>query len=124
MLAQLDRLLAYAAWIIAALLALMLFVGPQVVAEDKAEKKAPATYAGSEGAEGQAVFQDNCGSCHTLSAADTNGQVGPNLDETQLDAADVESIVREGRGGMPAFDELPDAEVRAVAGFVEAAAGD
>ena len=31
-------------------------------------------------ARGQQLFTQKCGSCHTLTAAGTNGQVGPNLD--------------------------------------------
>ena len=31
--------------------------------------------------EGQALFQTNCGNCHTLYAAGTDGNFAPNLDE-------------------------------------------
>ena len=31
--------------------------------------------------EGQSLFQTNCGTCHTLYAAGTDGNYGPNLDE-------------------------------------------
>jgi mono/diheme cytochrome c family protein len=31
--------------------------------------------------EGQALFQTNCGTCHTLYAAGTDGNFAPNLDE-------------------------------------------
>ena len=36
---------------------------------------------------GQQLFTASCGSCHTLSAAGTNGTIGPNLDNAF--AADV-----------------------------------
>lgn len=32
--------------------------------------------------EGQALFEDNCGNCHTLYAAGTDGNFGPDLDTT------------------------------------------
>ena len=32
--------------------------------------------------EGQILFQDNCGNCHTLYAAGTDGNFGPDLDIT------------------------------------------
>jgi mono/diheme cytochrome c family protein len=35
----------------------------------------------SELKEGQALFQTNCGTCHTLYAAGTDGNYAPNLDE-------------------------------------------
>src|SRR5689334_6577072 len=31
--------------------------------------------------DGQSLFQTNCGTCHTLYAAGTDGNYGPNLDE-------------------------------------------
>jgi mono/diheme cytochrome c family protein len=35
----------------------------------------------SELKEGQSLFQTNCGTCHTLYAAGTDGNYGPDLDE-------------------------------------------
>lgn len=32
--------------------------------------------------DGKKLFQDNCGTCHTLAAAGTDGVVGPDLDES------------------------------------------
>jgi len=40
------------------------------------EQKVPANLKA-----GQALFQTNCGTCHTLYAAGTNGNFGPDLDE-------------------------------------------
>lgn len=128
MLRGIDKALELLGWIAALVLVIMLFVGPQVVAEDEPTKQGEAAgaapYAGqaSGGAGGgaaPAAFTDRCGSCHTLSAAATSGTVGPNLDDTSLDAAAIERIVREGSGGMPAFGgELSDDEITAVADFV------
>src|SRR5919112_5325871 len=117
MLKRLDKALAIGSWIVAALLVLMLFAGPAVVAKDDASigSLGPG-YGKGGGADGLKVFQGNCGRCHTLSAAGTNGQVGPNLDSVSLSASDIESIVRGGRGAMPAFDgQLSKAEISAVA---------
>jgi cytochrome c6 len=102
----------------------MLFVGPQVVAEDESQPTGEAAGAaphasGGTAADGRTVFTESCGSCHTLEAAGTSGTVGPALDGTSLAPADIEAIVRKGRGGMPALgDELSDAEISAVAKFV------
>jgi cytochrome c551 len=129
-----DRTLELLGWALAVLFVVMMFVGPQVVAEDKpaeqsSEAAGAAPYAGqsaagkgSKAADGEAVFTDNCGSCHTLSAARTSGTSGPNLDGVSLDAGAIEGIVREGRGGMPAFGgDLSDEEIAAVAAFVAGA---
>jgi mono/diheme cytochrome c family protein len=129
-----DRTLELVGWALAVLFVVMMFAGPQVVAEDKpaeqsSEAAGAAPYAsqgeggeGSKAADGEAVFTDTCGGCHTLSAAGTSGTTGPNLDEVSLDAGAIEGIVRDGRGGMPAFGgDLTDDEIAAVAAFVAGA---
>jgi mono/diheme cytochrome c family protein len=76
-------------------------------------------------AAGARVFADaGCGDCHILQAADATGKVGPNLDETRPDVERVERQVRNGGGGMPAFeDRLSDEEIREVSEFVANSAG-
>lgn len=129
MLRGIDTALELLGWSLAVFFVIMMFAGPAVIAEDKPETKsgdaapsAPASGGGDEGAapaDGKVLFTDTCGSCHTLSAAGTSGTVGPNLDDTSLDAAAVEPIVRDGSGSMPAFgDKLSDDEIKAVAEFV------
>lgn len=72
---------------------------------------------------GAVIFeQSGCANCHALAAADAEGTLGPNLDDLAPDAARVERKVRDGGGGMPAFeDRLSDAQIEAVAGFVASA---
>src|SRR4051812_44847579 len=43
--------------------------------EDSGERAAPASLKS-----GQQLFETNCGTCHTLYAAGTDGNFGPNLD--------------------------------------------
>lgn len=75
-------------------------------------------------ANGETVFTSSCGSCHTLGAAGTGGSVGPNLDDLKPNADTVEAKVRNGGGGMPAFEgQLSDAEITAVARYVAENAG-
>ena len=74
---------------------------------------------------GQALFVTGCGSCHTLEAAGTTGQVGPDLDELQPDEARVLRAIRvggQGSGSMPR-DIYRDGEARQVARFVAGNAG-
>jgi mono/diheme cytochrome c family protein len=76
--------------------------------------------------EGKTVFTTTCGSCHTLKAAGTSGEVGPNLDELEPDLATVEHQVVNGGGGMPAFGKeglLNAKEIKAVATYVSSVAG-
>ena len=115
-LGSIDRVLGVFTWIVAGALVLMLFVGPILVAEDKpAEGSSPPTAEPG----GEALFADDCGSCHTLEAAGTSGLVGPSLDGAGLDAAEVADVVSEGRGGMPSFSgDLEPPEIEAIAQFV------
>lgn len=53
---------------------------------------------------GRQLFVENCGSCHTLDAAGTQGQIGPDLGDIPLDEAEVLAAIREGgrgSGNMP-----------------------
>jgi mono/diheme cytochrome c family protein len=124
-----DRLLALGTWLVAAALVVMLFAGPAVVAEDKGKKAAvgggsPYAGGGAAAPDGAALFKDNCGSCHALSAAGTSGAVGPKLDGLALDAAIVTAAMRSGPGLMPTFgDKLSPEELDAVAAYVADASG-
>jgi cytochrome c6 len=70
----------------------------------------------------RAYFKGGCGGCHTFAPAHSTGTVGPKLDGIGTDEASVESIVRDGKGGMPAFkDQLSAAEIRAVSRYVTSA---
>ena len=73
---------------------------------------------------GQSVFATNCGTCHTLAAAEASGTVGPNLDQLKPDEKTVESQVIHGGGKMPAYKgQLSPAEIKSVAAFVAESAG-
>ena len=73
---------------------------------------------------GAKVFASaGCGGCHTLKAADSKGQVGPNLDELKPDQSTVERQVRSGGNGMPSFrTKLSTTQIAEVASFVSTSA--
>jgi mono/diheme cytochrome c family protein len=80
--------------------------------------------AGGSASDGKSIFTANCGTCHTLAAAGTTGNVGPNLDKLKPDEARVKRQVENGGAIMPAFKgKLTDAQIAAVAKFVASAAG-
>jgi mono/diheme cytochrome c family protein len=75
---------------------------------------------GSAEERGKDLFTERCGSCHTLDAAGTQGQIGPNLDEAQVDQAEVLKVIDEGgrgSGNMPP-DLVTGEDAQAVAAFV------
>jgi mono/diheme cytochrome c family protein len=76
---------------------------------------------GGEDADGAAVFASaGCGGCHTFGPANSSGTVGPKLDGIDLSKDEIAQQVRNGGGGMPPFgDRLSDAEIDAVADYVE-----
>jgi mono/diheme cytochrome c family protein len=67
-----------------------------------------------------------CGSCHTLEAAEWEGDVAPNLDELRPGYRRVYDAVRSGPGAMPGYeDQLSEAELHHIAAYVsEAVAGE
>jgi mono/diheme cytochrome c family protein len=69
---------------------------------------------------GRQLFVQNCGPCHTLDAAGTTGQIGPNLGDIPLDGADVRRAIRiggRGSGNMPR-DLITGKDAADVAAFV------
>ena len=78
-----------------------------------------------DGAAGEAVFGSaGCGGCHTLEAAGSSGNVGPNLDDAEPDAALTADRVTNGRGAMPAFgDQLSEKQIADVVAYVVESTG-
>jgi mono/diheme cytochrome c family protein len=81
------------------------------------------------------LFANNCGTCHTLAAAGTDGVVGPNLDELLVPSGTNSAQLYEGNGarvlhavqcgiaGRMPRGILEEAEAEQVAQFVAAYAG-
>ena len=63
-----------------------------------------------------------CALCHRLKDAGASGAVGPSLDELKPDRARVAQALKNGIGQMPAFTQLTEAQVEALARYVEQAA--
>ena len=60
-----------------------------------------------------------CGMCHTLQAAGSEGQIGINLDQLKPSMLQVVSTVTNGIGVMPSFEgRLSSEEIEAVSYFV------
>ena len=67
------------------------------------------------------VYNDKaqCGMCHTLQAAGSEGQIGINLDQLKPLMAQVIAVVTNGIGIMPSFEGmLSSEEIEAVSYFV------
>ena len=74
---------------------------------------------------GAKVFADaGCGGCHTYSPANSNGSVGPSLDDANITFERAVEQVTNGGGGMPPFkDKLSKQEIDDVARFVSQGSG-
>jgi len=72
--------------------------------------------------DGEAIFAEaGCGGCHTLDAAGTSGNVGPNLDDAKPPKELVIERVTNGQGAMPSFkDKYSPEQIQAVADYVVA----
>ena len=65
-----------------------------------------------------------CSTCHVLKAANSNGALGPNLDEIRPIKEQVINSVKNGIGVMPSFEGiLTEEEIEAVSYFVSESAG-
>lgn len=75
---------------------------------------------------GRQLFAHNCSNCHTLSAANAAGRVGPNLDQIQPNEALILNAIEQGRargnGVMPA-GLVSGQDAQDVADYVSAVAG-
>jgi cytochrome c553 len=71
-------------------------------------------------AAGEQVFASaGCGGCHTLEAAGSSGNVGPNLDDAKPPHDLVVERVTNGMGAMPSFEgQLSDEDIQNVAAYV------
>jgi mono/diheme cytochrome c family protein len=131
--------------IFGALAALVLGLGYLLFVKEGSDEAARVPVE-AEDAEAKEMFATNCGTCHTLAAAGSDGVVGPNLDEllptqvapptgTPEEIAEANSTAYEGtytrvltavtcglEGRMPA-GILQDADAEEVSGFVAAYAG-
>ena len=101
----------------------------QVGDEEASPQAVPAEFE-----EGKQLFVTNCGSCHTLYKAGTDGVVGPNLDEllappspTPPDPATIEprvlAAIQNGVAGRMPKGILTGSQADQVAAFVAWAAG-
>ena len=60
-----------------------------------------------------------CGVCHRLQAAGSEGQIGPNLDQLKAQMSQIICVVANGIGVMPPWGGiLTDEEIEAVAYYV------
>src|SRR6266542_4030846 len=69
---------------------------------------------------GKTVFATaGCAGCHTLKAAGSSGNVGPNLDQAKPDLALIHERVTNGKAPMPSFKgQLSKKQIDDVAAFV------
>ena len=74
---------------------------------------------------GKKIFleEGNCATCHTLSDAGSEGNIGPNLNEIRPEINRVIAAVTNGIGVMPAYEGLlTEDEIKSVSYYVSEAA--
>lgn len=80
--------------------------------------------AGAGGDDPKLLFESTCGSCHVLADADTDGTIGPNLDQTKPSLQKAITQITNGGGGMPPFKgQLTEKQIRALAQYLVRVAG-
>jgi mono/diheme cytochrome c family protein len=115
--------------------ALCLLVLPIIALGKEGDQNAAVVQVDPQDQEAKLLFANNCGSCHTLAAAGTDGVVGPDLDDLlvtsgsnsaeQYDGiyARVISAVTCGRAGRMPKGIVLGEEAQEAAAFVAAYAG-
>jgi cytochrome c551 len=115
--------------------AICVLVVPFIALAKEGDENAATVEVESRDLEGKDLFANNCGTCHTLAAAGTDGVVGPNLDELLVpsgtntaelyegNAGRVMQAVTCGIGGRMPKGILEEEEAKQVASFVAAYAG-
>lgn len=115
--------------------AICLVVLPFIALGKEGDEQAATVSVASRDTAGKELFDNNCGSCHTLAAAGTNGIVGPDLDDllvpTGTNSAEqyggsytrVLTAVTCGLGGRMPKGILIGEEAESTAAFVAAYAG-
>jgi len=99
--------------------------GETDAAETETEAGGGGGSAAGNAAAGEAVWTEGgCGGCHTLDAAGSEGQIGPNLDQAEPAFDLVVERVTNGMGAMPAFKEdLSEEQIQNVAAYVVESTG-
>ena len=94
--------------------------GTLPAATTEATTEEPTSTVQGDASAGEQVFASaGCGGCHTLAAAGSSGNVGPNLDDAKPDAGLVVTRVTNGQGAMPSFkDQLNEKQIADVAAYV------
>lgn len=90
--------------------------------EAKNLKKEPQLELSAKAQRGKEVYlketMPQCGVCHSLEDAGTQGAVGPKLDELKPTIAQIKKAVSKGLGAMPAQKQLSEEQLDALAQYV------
>ena len=106
-------------FIVFGLLVVVLAVAiPYLVFNGKGDAKSGAQEVPASLEQGQELFKINCGNCHTLYAAGTDGNYGPNLDELLATTAEAPS----GEGAEKTIKGVKERVVNAVENGVDGSA--
>ena len=98
------------------------------LSKEGGEEASPEKVAASD-EEAKQLFQTNCGACHTLARAGTDGIVGPNLDDLlgqgtpEANEQRVENAIQNGIAGRMPAGILQGEDAQQVANFVARVAG-
>jgi cytochrome c oxidase subunit 1 len=127
---QRETVLVSLGFTVSLLLAAAVLAGSALALNNKNAGESPAKPAlgaagGGSGNIGAQLFSSRCGSCHTLKAANTNGTVGPNLDQLKPDTAQVLDAIEQGGAGSGTMPKgiVNGEQARRVAEFVASSAG-
>jgi len=104
-------------WLVAILFGTVLALGACGGGDDDADDNATQDEGTVDTAAGEEVYKNSCASCH---GGDLSGESGPALDKVgdKYTADEIEDIVENGTGGMPAQSQVSDDDRADVANWL------
>lgn len=100
-----------------AALSLLLITGSYGIAEVYSKKKGIPKTDNAGLADGKALYENNCASCHGSNGKEGKGG-SKDLTATQLDIAGINNVIVQGKGMMPKASQLNAEQASAVAEYV------
>ena len=89
---------------------------PPAEARSRLQPAEAATTAAASTADGKALYEDNCATCHGKTGG---GGFGPSLKGIQNSFSEEQetSIIKSGQGSMPGFGNLSSEEIAAIVAY-------
>lgn len=104
-------------WLMAVLFGTVLVLGACGGGDDASDDTGGDDAGGETASAADEIYENNCAACH---GADLSGNSGPDLTEvgSNHSSEDIQKIIHEGKGGMPAQSQVSDEDAEVLADWL------